>query len=107
MDARPDMFPHLTHFLDAYLHQDWDVDGETLEQVISAYVINSTPSDIVAFEHEIQQFLENDIEQTEVVYSSVYPNGVIPSAWDMTTAQWLRHIVALALERSPSARLKF
>ena len=103
MAAPQDSFPHLDLFLNAYMHQDWRIFGETLEAVIAAYAEDTSPEEVAALRGEIARLIETEGDQLEVDWLRRYPNSVLPSGWDMTAQQWLRRISELATAHTPEA----
>jgi hypothetical protein len=106
MAALSDRLPRLDHFLNAYMHQDWKLFGETLEAVIAAYVEDTSAEDATALREEIELLLEAAGGGIEVAYQKHYPNSVLPSGWGMTAEQWLRRVAQLAKDHSPEASQK-
>jgi len=106
MAALRDRLPHLDHFLDAYMHQDWRLFGDTLEAVVATYAEDTSPDGVEALPGEIALLLAAFGDGVELVYASLYPNGVLPSGWGMTAAQWLRRIAQLAASHSLEADQK-
>lgn len=99
MAALRDVLPHLDHFLDAYMHQDWRLFGETLEAVVATYVEDTSPNDASALRDEIAFLLRAIPDRIEVAYHVLYSNSALPAAWGMTAEQWLRRVAQLAAER--------
>ena len=60
--------PHLGHFLNAYMHQDWQIYGKTLESVVAAYIEDTPPDDIAMLHAEIDDLLNGHDELTEAAY---------------------------------------
>jgi hypothetical protein len=100
MPASANMFPHLDHFLNTYMHQDWDLFGPDLEGVIETYVKDTSSEDVAAMRDEITGFLASHRDREEPTYQRLFPNSVLPSGWQMTTREWLLHVAKLALDRS-------
>ena len=101
MDARSaSRFPHLDHFLNAYMHQDWQLFGDTLEAVVGAYAADTYPEGADRLREEIDQFLRFEGVRLEADYPRLYPNSVLPSGWHMTAAEWLRWVARLAGNRA-------
>jgi hypothetical protein len=106
MAALRDMLPHLDHFLDAYMHQDWRIFGETLEAVVAAYAEDTSPADAGALRDEIALLLRAIPDRIEVAYHVLYPNSVLPAAWGMTVDQWLRRVAQFAADHASEADQK-
>lgn len=95
-------FPHLDHLLNAYMHQDWQIYGETLEDVVAAYAEDTSSDDIALLHAEIGEFLSNQNNLTEPAYCQLYPNSALPSGWGMSVRSWLSLVDDLATQRAPS-----
>jgi hypothetical protein len=93
-------FPHLDHFLNAYMHQDWDLFGESLEEVLQTYARQTSRSDVDGLRAEIDQFIASKGTRIESDYYELYPNSVAPSGWNMNVEQWLRRVSELAARAS-------
>lgn len=102
MQAVHQRFSHLDHFLNAYMHQDWRIYGETLEDVVTAYVEDTSSDDIALLHAEISEFLSNPNDLTEPAYRQLYPNSALPSGWNMNVRSWLSLVDELATQRAPS-----
>jgi hypothetical protein len=96
MAASPNRFPHLDRFLNAYMHQDWRLFGDTLEDVVQSYAIDSSSDDLNRLHSEIIEFLQSEGGNIELDYHRLYPNSVLPSGWDMTANEWLRYVASAA-----------
>jgi hypothetical protein len=96
MDALLSKFPHLDHFLNAYMHQDWRLSGDSLEAVLRTYAHDTSPSDVKQLRSEIEQFISAEGGNLEADYRKLYPNSVIPSGWHMTLRDWLLYVSRVA-----------
>lgn len=96
-------FPRLDHFLNAYMHQDWRLFGNSLEDVVREYASDSSASDVRSLQREIHFLLVSEGDRIEADYYRLFPNSVLPSAWHMTVADWLRYVAKLAGKYSPTA----
>lgn len=95
-------FPHLDHFLNAYMHQDWMLAGDTLATVLQTYVNDTSPDDVQALRSEIAAFVRHDGDAIETDYHRQFPNSVLPSGWNMQPDEWLNHVAQLAGEFVPT-----
>lgn len=106
MAALRDTLPRLDHFLDAYMHQDWRLFGDTLEAVVATYAEDTSAEDVSALREEIAMLLAAFGDRVEDVYHALYPNGVAPSGWGMTVEGWLRQVSQLTMDHSLEADQK-
>src|SRR5258708_27924275 len=96
MDAYGGKFPHLEHFLNAYMHQDWMLFGSSWQDVVKTYAQETSSDDLKNLRFEIDQFILSEGENIEPDYRPLYPNSLLPSPWRMTPQQWLRYFAKLA-----------
>lgn len=99
MDASRSRFPHLDHFLNAYMHQDCRLFGDSIEDVVKAYSLDSPESSIENLDRlrsEIIEFINAEGNSIEPDYHKLYPNSVLPSGWGMTVEQRLRTVASEA-----------
>ena len=90
--------PHVDDFLNAYMHQDWRMYGDTLEDVVAVYAQDTSYDDLKALYDEINALLEFGGNWIDTHYRTIYPNSVLPQAWNMTPRQWLAHVANVAQE---------
>lgn len=50
-------FQHLSSFLSAWFHQDFDIAGGTLEEVVSSYLLSARVEDVNYIRDDIRSFL--------------------------------------------------
>jgi hypothetical protein len=96
MNALHEKFPHLDHFLNAYMHQDWMLAGDSLQDVIHTYARENSPEDARELQVEIGDFITLRGKSLEADYYALFPNSVTPSGWNMKVDQWLCHVAELA-----------
>ncbi len=101
MDALLSKFPHLDHFLNAYMHQDWRLSGDSLHDVLLTYAKDTSPDDLMGLQSEIGDFIQQQGSEIEARYYTLFPNSAIPSGWDMKPDQWLNHVAQLTGEILP------
>jgi hypothetical protein len=88
-------YPEMYNLIGGWFHQDFDIVGHTIEDVIAAYRKDVAPEYREQARNEILQFLEerND-DQVKEDFQRFNP-GVDPEAWGMSTRQWLLRIAGL------------
>lgn len=77
-------YKHLASFLGAWFHQDFDVAGSTIEEIVNAYLASAREDDIENLRRDIQAFLNdhpNDASEklTDTFDLDVDPAGFAPS----------------------------
>lgn len=50
-------FQHLSSFLSAWFHQDFDIAGGTLEEVVSSYLLSAPVEEVNCIRNDISSFL--------------------------------------------------
>ncbi len=89
-------YPHLDQLIGGWFHQDFDIEGETLEQIISSHNKVSSAEDRQYTRSDIQKFLqERDDRQVKEDLIRLFHPDVDPEAWGMSTRQWLQRIYEL------------
>jgi hypothetical protein len=94
-------YPELETLMGGWFHQDFDLNGDTLDEVIAAYKAATPAPQRRALVAEIQRFLtgatdvESEFEQT--FHPDVLPTGFAPS-----TREFLSRIAALVGEDQPA-----
>ena len=77
-------YEHLASFLGAWFHQDFDLAGSTIEEIVNAYLASARKDDIENVRRDIQAFLKdhpNDASEkfTDTFDLDVDPAGFAPS----------------------------
>jgi hypothetical protein len=98
MGAYLEAFPDLDHFMGAYMHQDWQLFGNTVEEVVARHVKVSDPDEAHGLKMDIKRFVSYKGNDLDREYERLFPGSVIPSAWDMSTREWLLWIERLVGE---------
>lgn len=92
----PTDLPCLDHFLNAYMHQDWTVFGDSLQDVVKTFADDSAPEDVRGLQADIDVLVATEGSQLEADFRVLFPNSVSPAGWGMTAEQWLHHVAGLA-----------
>ena len=77
-------YEHLASFLGAWFHQDFDLAGSTIEEIVNAYLASASKDDIKHVRRDIQDFLNdhpNDASEKRIATFDldVDPAGFAPS----------------------------
>ena len=86
------VYPHLRAFLGAWFHQDFDLDGETLEDIVARYREVSPRFEIDATRGDIDKFIEAHGDSAHKAFVENFDPDVDPSGWGMSTRDWLFQI---------------
>ncbi len=95
-------FPALYQFLGGYFHQDFDIFGETLEEIMAACREELSPKELKAVATEIHRFIATygvTLEKLNAALQTLFKPQVIIDGWDgMNSKQWLQRVAELALQ---------
>lgn len=74
-----DSYPHLENLIGCWFHQDYDIEGDTLEEVIAAYRKGTTAADRIGTRADIHKFLQHyDDESLKEEFVRVFNSDIIP-----------------------------
>ncbi|MGI4831120.1 MAG: contact-dependent growth inhibition system immunity protein [Janthinobacterium lividum] len=92
-------YPHLDYLLESYFHQDFDIFGNTLAEVIAKYTEDESESERRGTISDIHRFLEQYGQTNDSLAGAlerVFKPGVIIEGWEgLTSSQWLGKIARL------------
>ena len=89
---RDQPYPLLNHLIGGWFHQDFDVDGETIEDVVTAYKAATSPEDVRGVKAEIRRFVEQSGDTIDDRFESLFHPDIDPAGWGLTTRAWLDRI---------------
>lgn len=87
---------YLDQLLGGYLHQDYDLFGETIEEVMQEYLRRETPKTIQGLIDGCEALLK--INDTEATFYRLYQDDFDPKLWQLTAVEFLNVITAQAKE---------
>ena len=91
-----DSFPYLDALVGGWFHQDFDLAGGTLEEVVAAIKKSSPSEDWLGTKADIQRFLRTRGDgEIDADFVRLFQPGVDPVAWSGTTRTWLLKIYDL------------
>lgn len=87
-------YPHLAQLIGGWFHQDFDIEGGTLEAMIAAFKKVTTPADCAETRADIGRLLSRyDDQALSQEFVRLFRPDVIVEGWDgMSTRQWLTRI---------------
>ncbi len=104
----PTPYPALANMLDGWFHQDYDINGTNLEEILPHFLRAKRAALLQETVSDIDRFLADhseDKEGLEAAVESVFDPGVIIEGWDgLTTKQWLERAKQLILDALPQSR---
>jgi hypothetical protein len=93
-------YPHLNKLLMSYFHQDFDIFGGTLAEIMDVYRKDFPPEDRAAMVGEIQHFIEAHGPSEASIMQAldrIFKPDVIIEGWEgLNAKQWLQRVAQLA-----------
>jgi hypothetical protein len=90
-----DSYPYLDSLIGGWFHQDLDLEGDTLEEILENYKKGSPPDDWPGVRADILRLIRNSGENLDSEFIRLLQPSVDPAGWGMTTRDWLMRIHAL------------
>jgi hypothetical protein len=89
-------YPQLDSLIGGWFHQDFDIAGSTLDEIIASYKGVHSSEDWGNARADIQRFLQGrDDNQVKEDFVRLFQPDVDPETWEMSTRQWLLRIAEL------------
>lgn len=88
-------YPALANLIGAWFHQDFDIEGETVAEVVAAFKSSEPAARQAEVRRDIERFLGENAEDLEARFEAIFQPGVIPSALSGSTRGFLEEIAAL------------
>lgn len=89
-------YPHLDALVGGWFHQDFDVDGGTLEEVMASYRGRAPEDERLGAQADIMRFLRNTASaDVEEEFNSRFSPGGYPGRDDLGVREWLLKVCAL------------
>ena|ERR1700690_2181899 len=86
-------YSFLDSLIGGWFHQDFDVNGDTLEEILASYRKAQKPEELLGARADIEKFLrEHDDSHLTEEFVRRFQPGVDPEAWGMSTREWLLRI---------------
>ncbi|OWO79815.1 hypothetical protein B5C26_20130 [Photorhabdus luminescens] len=80
-----------------YFHQDYQLFGETIDEIVTDYLNHQYPITIISLIREINIFIRNS-DDVEKDFHSLNYNEFVPELWETTALDFLNHVSKLAQE---------
>ncbi|EHR68977.1 hypothetical protein BurJ1DRAFT_0078 [Burkholderiales bacterium JOSHI_001] len=98
MSLSPESYPLLANLMGAYFHQDYDIDGPELEDVVGAYCRVAPDNKRRALVAEIDRLLADEDQTLDQPFDDLFHPDVPPTAFCPTTRMFLESIRRQILE---------
>ncbi len=79
-------YPQLDHLIGAYLNQDYEISGDTIDEVVACYAKDRTPSDHQVLLDDIERFSHEHEHDLDEAFVAAYGFDFDPALWGLTTA---------------------
>jgi hypothetical protein len=87
-----ELFPELASFMSGWFHQDFDIHGDTLEEVVAAFKAESGAELVAPLVADIDAFLATGDDGMEERFQDWFRPDIIPSGFRPTTRAFLEAI---------------
>jgi hypothetical protein len=88
-------YPELEQLFGAYLHQDYQLFGNTLEEVIESYRHDSSAEQVQHMLDEIDRFRAEHSKDLDSTLLNLYGNDFDPKLWGHTAASFFQLVEGL------------
>jgi len=85
-------YPHLAEVIGGWFHQDFDLEGETVAEIIAAFNKVSTAQQREAVIDEIHEFLQADDARVETDFIRIFNPDIEPTGFAPSTRAFLEEI---------------
>ncbi|WP_143808996.1 contact-dependent growth inhibition system immunity protein [Paraburkholderia susongensis] len=93
-----DRYPELSKFLQGYLGEEFDLWGDTIEEIVAAYRSESQPPARLILVGQIDQFCRDHALDLDTAFKAAYGLTFNPVSWGHTTASFFEEVKRLLNE---------
>jgi hypothetical protein len=95
-------YKHLASFLAGWFHQDFDLVGESIEEIVAAYKKSASLGSIMNVRSDIDRLLNRLGDSIEIEFDKLFVLEIEPTGFSPTVESFLRTIYQnLDTERQP------
>lgn len=87
-------YVHLAEFLASWFHQDFDLNGDTVAEVVASYQTVTPPEEQMLLGCDLKRFLTEHGNDTDQAFDNLFSPEVSVSALSGSTEAFLREILA-------------
>lgn len=91
----------MSHFFGAYLNQDYESSGNTLEEIVSCYQSESSEAVHRELSTEIDRLKNAHPKDLDEVFLRLFGSDFSPGLWGFTTASFLGELKRLLHSEPP------
>lgn len=96
MTEHSESYPRLASLIGGWFHQDFDLAGDTLEEIVAAYKKVHSSKDWNGARAEFAKFLQGRGDaQVRKDFVRLFQPGIDVEAWGTSTRQWLLRVAEL------------
>ncbi len=85
-------YPRLADFMGGWFHQDFDMEGETVAEIVAAFLNVTSAVEKEALRADIERFLAEHTSQLDAAFEAVFQPDVLPGALSGSTRAFLEEI---------------
>ncbi|WP_377161914.1 contact-dependent growth inhibition system immunity protein [Roseateles sp. UC29_93] len=82
-------FPDLASFMGGWFHQDFDIEGDSIQDIVGAFRKEATTQLVQLLVADIDRFLETGDDGMDERFQAYFEPDIIPSAFCPTTRDFL------------------
>jgi len=85
-------YQELDQLIGGYFHEDYDLIGDTFDEIINAYIEGSSPPDRASVIKEIERFKMDNAGKLDAAYRKEFIDHIDLSCWGFTYETFLDEI---------------
>lgn len=85
-------YKNLATFFSSWFHQDFDLNGETIEEIVSTYLQSADPNEVEILKKEIRQFLSENAGCIQARFEENFDLDVDPLGFASSIEEFLMSI---------------
>ena len=93
MQQSAQWYPDLASLISGWFHQDFDIEGETIEEIINAFNKSSSKEQRQLVINDISRFLEISDNKIEKEFIRIFNPDIEPTGFSPTTRDFLEEIM--------------
>jgi hypothetical protein len=90
-----DEFPSLSTFVRVFLGQDYDLFGNSIEEIVLHFVRNYNAEETKLLIDDIERFMRVHAADVDRAFITLYRDDFDPQLWGFTPASFLEKVLAL------------
>lgn len=95
-------YDDVRNFLSCYFHQDWPLEGDSDEDIVSLFVHDASVGDVETLANNLEAVALKHENETSIDWLMSYGSYYDPTTDGLSGSAWLRRLVVL-LRMSPNS----